>query len=349
MDVMYQVMDQMMRTIDLAQSASANRSADQKQSKDSGDFETMIRQKQQETRGQSSAKDAKKAPMQTTDDTVSDEQYVLAAALMLPVQPVIDYIEPRMDLAAAPIDVLHPETILEMELPQTVDLMQIDNTAGQEIPILTEQAAGNAPVQEFAEVIINHSTASEDLRPEIDMSDDLPVETPVFGYMDATPVKVSEVVSQPLELESEDAAEELAVRIESLLTDENGTSHVELTLSPASLGKITVDITHSADGALRIALSASTTKALSLLERHTGGLQQLLGSDTRPSVQIEVRSNEETQRQFLNPNDSNGQERQQQQQHQQQQQNQRQEEPRTFDFMQQLRLGLVDLAGVSAR
>ena len=345
MDVMYQVMDQMLKTADFAQTAPANRGADRKQSKDNGDFETMVRQKQQEFRGQRNARGATKSPEQTVDDTVSDEQYVLASAIMLPMQPVPDSIEPRLDLAVAPIDLLRPETILQPELQQTGELVLMD-TEAQEMPVLPEQAQETAPVQEFAEIVVDRG-ASEGQNTESETADDLPMETPVFGYVDATPVKVSEAVSRPVELESENAAEELAVRIESLLTEENGTSRVEITLTPASLGKITVDITHTADGSLHIALSATTAKAMSLLERHSSGLQQLLGSDTRPSVHVEVRSSEEAQRQFLNPDDSNGQERQQQQQ--QQQHNRHQEEPRTYDFMQQLRLGLVDLAGVSVQ
>jgi flagellar hook-length control protein FliK len=169
------------------------------------------------------------------------------------------------------------------------------------------------------------------------------VETPVFGYMEAEPVKVSATVETPVELEAPDGMEQLRGRIEQFLTDAEGNSYVELTLSPPELGKITVALTEMNDGTLHIQLSASTVRAAELLERNTSGLQQLLASTSRPEVKVEMRDTEPQPYIFINPNEDNGQEQRNRQQGNQKRDRDNRHGHEDRDFIQQLRLGLVGI------
>lgn len=169
-------------------------------------------------------------------------------------------------------------------------------------------------------------------------------EAPVFGYMEASPVRVAfpGAAERPVELEAADAAEELGARIESLLTDEAGGTKLELSLSPASLGKLTVEIARGADGSLHVQLFAATEKAAALLEKNAGGLQSLLAAKDRPQTTVEVRFEESAQQKFLDPNGQRQNQNGAYQQQQQQRKPQR-EALRVEDFMSRLRLGLVEL------
>ena len=163
-------------------------------------------------------------------------------------------------------------------------------------------------------------------------------ETPVFDRVDAAPVKVAEV-SKPIPLEAEDGVEQLGNELDSIVVNSADANRIEVTLTPENLGRLTVEITRSEDGTLNVVLHATTEKAASLLEKGADGLRQVLAANAEREVQVQVRGNEEPQQQFLNPDDQNGREHQQQQQ-----QNRRQNDQRSAqDFLQQLRLGLVDV------
>lgn len=227
------------------------------------------------------------------------------------------------------------ESAVETERPQPV---QTDGAAAETVTAKAGPDRGSDETELPAD-----TREGENEIPEAIPADD----APVFGYMEAAPFRVadSETAEQPLDLEAADAAQELGARIERALTDETGDTKVELTLSPASLGKLVVEITHSADGSLHVQLLASTVKAAALLEKNAGGLQGLLAARDRPQTTVEVRIDESERQQFLDPNgqrqNRNG--AYQQQQQQQQQRRPQQEALRVEDFMSRLRLGLVDL------
>lgn len=160
----------------------------------------------------------------------------------------------------------------------------------------------------------------------------------LFQDVEAMPVKVAEPQKEAaIPLEAEEGVEKLAKAVDDALP--LGDTKVELTLTPANLGKITVELTHSQDGAIHVVLSASTHSAEKLLEQHSGNLQSLLAASGRENVKVEVQNNQQAQQQpqFLNPDGQNRQQQEQEQQHQQQRQYQKHE---TEDFIQQLRLGL---------
>lgn len=219
---------------------------------------------------------------------------------------------PKAEAPAAPM-----QQTEQTDLPQQV------------VPEGNIQTVEAKPVVKQPEVLPQADDVTEE--------ENVPTETPVFGEVKATPVKVAEAPSEPVRLEAKDAPEQLSEKLVQPLLD--GSSRVELTLTPEHLGKITVEITRAQDGSLSVILSASTQKAASLLDQHGNQLQQLLAADTHADVKVQVQhAEQQNQQQFLNPNDSNG------QQQQQRQQQQEQKHPAAAqDFMQQLRLGLIDL------
>ena len=354
LDVTYQAMEMMVATMGAAQGAS-NQSGGQTKAEGKSDFDSMIEQKQQEAKGQQTRKTQTDAPKDKAepvvkDEEIPDEQYAMAAAMMLQMQPVIEYTDPTADLTEEPVQ----ELVLDAVVPEA-ELPGQDAAQDAAVQIVAEQPVEEAaapaeiapqemqsdPQQETENSTPQESQVREDgqvrtQREDAPAPENVRWEAPVFGNVDAAPVKVAAPQEEPLDLQAPDAAEDLAGRIEDLLTDEGIDKSVEFTLSPESLGKITVQITHGVDGSLHVLLGASTERAAAMLARHTDGLQNLLSSNGRTQAQIEVRGNEESQRQFLNPNGENNQGRQQQGQ-----QRRQQPEHRTQDFVQQLRLGLI--------
>lgn len=359
MEVKYQAMDQLLTTGGIGQAPAGQSSAGQAKGADSDDFGSMVRQKQQEARTGRTGSDKKpepssageKAEAPAEEQTVSDEQYVMAAALMYQAQPDARYLEIQPTAVEAPVP--------EVQQPNAAPLLTMEQAQSQEEPamdVLLPPETERAPVMTQVETALAEEQAAPVEREDIPVlsrqadrqteeetvqAENVEREAPVFGYMEAQPVKVSGPDS-PIDLQAEDGVEQLGGRIGELLVNEVSENHIEIALYPASLGKVTVELTQSADGVLHVVLGAATARAAELLERGAGNLQNLLAANNRPQVQVEVRGSEEAQRQYLNPNDENGQNRQSQQQ-------QRQEErkrPQAQDFLQQLRLGLVDLDGV---
>lgn len=157
---------------------------------------------------------------------------------------------------------------------------------------------------------------------------------PVFHDVKAAPVKVGEAVRESRTAETADVVRQLDSGLAQAL--EQGETRVELQLTPEHLGAVKVEITRTAEGTVRIALSAQSGETRSLLEKHADGLRAALGSRTQSEVQVEVRKDEGSQRRDDHPYEGhNGQNRQQGERR-------RQEQPeRTEDFLQQLRLGLI--------
>ena len=114
---------------------------------------------------------------------------------------------------------------------------------------------------------------------------------------------------------------------------------VRIQLTPEHLGSVTVEISQSADGILRVALSAHSAETRGLLERHSGDLQGMLSSRGQ-EVQVDVQRQPESQQgqnqQHQNYDGHNG-----HAQDGQERRQQRREHTGPQDFMQQLRLGLI--------
>lgn len=159
---------------------------------------------------------------------------------------------------------------------------------------------------------------------------------PLFKDVKAAPVKVGENFRM-LDTQQPDMEAKLAETIRDAA--QQGLRQIEIRLSPENLGALTIRLTQSADGTLQVVLRTSTVKAANLLTQHTDGLNAALqGYGQNSEVRVEVRRNEDSQQaqQQQQQTDPNGHNRQQQEQQQ------RQEESHSGDFLQKLRLGLLE-------
>lgn len=219
-----------------------------------------------------------------------------------------------------------------------------------EIPQLTAENAGELNV-EYAEIVqeIEQPEISTDIGGqeatdaglEIRVTGDdaeeiggeAAVEAPLFENVEAAPIKVAEAPERtqeetPIERQ---VTEKLSDAIRS------GETRVELQLEPLELGKLTIELTHSENGALNILINAENAETRTLLERHINSLQEALVERSQNSVQITVDRSEESQRQEQNNDFRDG----SNNRHNEQQRRDGQRSGE--DFLQQLRLGLIPI------
>lgn len=155
----------------------------------------------------------------------------------------------------------------------------------------------------------------------------------LFHDVKAVPVKVGEVYQDP-ETEA-NVAKQVDTGLAQAL--EKGDSMVRIQLNPEHLGSVTVEITHSAEGIIHVALNAHSSETRSLLERHAGELQNLVASRTQQEVEVNVQRQQESQQgQNQNYDGHNG-----HAQDGRERRRQQQEQDSGQDFIQQLRLGLI--------
>lgn len=163
-------------------------------------------------------------------------------------------------------------------------------------------------------------------------------EAPVFQNTEHMPVKVGETVT----VDTTAPAQEMEQNLAKALTQavEEGNQHLEIKLSPANLGNVTVEFTQTAEGALHVVLHAETSQAAKLLSEHADTLSMLLRDMNPGQVRVEVPQPQQSQQdpQFWQQEQQGGQQQQQQQQQRQQQSDQEAE-----SFLHQLRLGLLDV------
>ena len=156
---------------------------------------------------------------------------------------------------------------------------------------------------------------------------------PVFGHMEAMPVQVGET-SVDLSVSPQQADVNLAQALHGAV--EQGSQYVKLTLTPEHLGSVVAEFTQSPEGVLHVMLHAETEQTMRILEEHVQSLGVMLQEKGNGPVQIEVnQSQAQTGHQF----DHDG----SQQQHARQQPRQHAPEKEHESFIQQLRLGLVEL------
>lgn len=162
---------------------------------------------------------------------------------------------------------------------------------------------------------------------------------PLFRDLEAPPVKVGEAQATQQSQKAPAVEDQIADKLTQALSQ--GESKVAITLTPESLGTVTVEITRQENGALQIVLAAENSQTRGLLERNVADLQALLNVRTQESVQVEVQRSQEGQQHAADYDGHNGRE------DAQQQEQRRPHERDSQDFMQQLRLGLIPLDEVS--
>lgn len=163
-------------------------------------------------------------------------------------------------------------------------------------------------------------------------------ETPLFKNAETAPIKVAEA---PAQAEAPKLETQVSDKLVQVL--ESGESRVEIQLNPEALGKMTIELTRSADGTLNVVLNAENAETRNMLTRHITTLQETLVDRGQQSVQIEVGRGEETQQQNFQQQNFQQQDLQDERNGGHNGQQRRQQESSGEDFLQQLRLGLVDL------
>lgn len=208
-------------------------------------------------------------------------------------------------------------TQLATEVPTAFDTTSL-------VAELTTATQSNQPVVTLGK---QPTTDEQDNSFEKDVS---ATATKLFAEVETTPVKVAQ--GQPVE--TDQIFEQISTKIENAGI---GDTTIQLSLTPASLGNLTVEITRSLDGSLFVRLNATNPQTASILEKHIGGLAAMLENNTNSTVRIELQQQDQALQQNLNPDGRNG---------QNQQQHQKQKAADTSDeigFMQRLRLGLISL------
>lgn len=347
-------------------------------SSDSSEFEKLLGKQQQDNASVSDTSESASnsgKPSEAANPAANSkaeepgvEEMSIAAALVT-VQPVVQ-IEPieqvevseiapaGMEVAAANVS---ENAVVQQVVAEPVAAGQMDDQQAMTQNVPEELvAASEETVQQSTETVTmeTRTDAGQEVKIGSRQHDDAPVETvedksdepvvedasaavesdaPVFEKTEVVPVKVADS-GEPVAPETEDAAAQLGRQIEQAIT--NGQSTVEVTLTPASLGQLTVAISRSGDGDLSIILTTVTGKAAQLLDRHVGSLQNMLADSQNVHVEIETRTQETQAQQFLNPDGQNNHHHNQQQQQNQQDKDEKRDDG---DFLQQLRLGLVGL------
>ena len=261
---------------------------------------------------------------------------VPAEETAIPVRQDAQPAEQQQEEAPAPRESVQ-EPVREVRQEEAVQ-----ETAEQPREVRQETAEA-APEQktEAAEVRKEDAPEAAGEKPEEKTSDSqggegAQLQQPLFRGAEAAPVKVAENYKS-VDTQQPDMDEKLAANIQKAADD--GVQQVEIKLNPVHLGQITIELTRGDGGVLQVAIHAANGKAESLLAQHLDGLHAALQAYGQ-EVKVEVQRGQETpQQQNQNQHQTNPDGHQQNRQHHQQQEH---KEEHSGDFLQKLRLGLVE-------
>jgi flagellar hook-length control protein FliK len=235
--------------------------------------------------------------------------------------------------------------VVQQDLPDVTDQQPQQTTEVEAVPV--EDPVETVPV-DTAPAQAKTDTQQESDLPTDKGEDDNRFEVtdvsaggaqPVFQDVEPIMIKVGEAPATEETTQTSDVEQQLLQPLTDAL--DQGESKVQVQLSPASLGTVTLEVSQQKDGTLHVVLSADNTHTRALLQEHAENLQNLLGGQGQKNVQVEVARQENTQQQdAANYNNRNGHGQSGYQQEQQQRHTQSSE-----DFLQQLRLGLIPLDG----
>lgn len=357
-------------------SQQVNRPKDPTDQGGSSDFQSMLEDKQSQLTGQQpdQSQPTQDEPGLTPEQPDVQAAQTLAAMLVLPMQqPVVTVEQMPIQEEGTVQGVLltgmetaqqAPVQTAQAEVPTvpTAQTQQAVPTQAQiaQAPVQNTQPETQAPVQtaqgepQTQQPVVQttqtddgqqadtrqsegRSTAATVQKPQVEaevtQTQTAPVaEQPLFREVESTPVKVGDAA--PLDTTAEDFDAQAAKTIAQAL--EKGSQKVELKLSPANLGNVTVELTRTAEGVIHVVLTAEREQAMKLLTEHAGQLGNLLQSNTAADVRVEVPQNQQGRQAWQEGQNhpQQGQSQQQQRQHGQQEQE---------DFLQQLRLGLIQM------
>ena len=299
-----------------------------------------------------------KAPVQKKDGEKIEETQVDPSAAVLVMdmfRPEIVEVQPETAEAVvelvAEAEAVVEEAVVEVPVMETAAPVTEEAAPAAEIPVETQEAA----VQEAPEAVVETAKPVETEKPvEVsgDTGADQAEKTTDTGEL--RQVRTTEETGEDDEPQGE-AAElpgqvfhdvkaapiKVAEHYEPVDTAANGVEKMQIQLTPANLGSITIDLTRDAGGALEVVIHTSTNKAAGLLNQHLDGLHAALQSyGNNQAVHVEVQRGQEGQEQHMFQHadpDGRG------QQHHQHQENRQEAEDSGEDFLQKLRLGLTGL------
>ena len=225
------------------------------------------------------------------------------------------------------------QTAVQTQAAETEQPVQQQSAEGQEqqaVTVKQEAADTKAAVQKQEGVQLDTQQKADVKADTAEVPADAPKEM-VSREAELTQVKVSDKIN----LTSAHAADELAETV--LVKVSENTKEYELQLDPAELGKIKIRLVIE-NGKIHVAMSCENQKAADLLAATGGRLKAVIEERTGSEVFVQVEQEEQYQQQDKEGR-SNG--REQQENEKKQQQETTPEE--LADFVQQLRLGLLNL------
>lgn len=208
----------------------------------------------------------------------------------------------------------------------------VEHGPAQMLEKLADEVAG---VEENGPQLFQTGEAEADTEAEITDADAGP--QTLFHDVKAAPVKVGDVYTE--QPDQPDVVKQIDTGLAQAL--EKGESMVRIQLNPENLGSVTVEITRSAEGLIRVALSAHSGETRGLLERHAGELQGMIANRTQQDVEVNVQHSQEGQQGQNQQNPYDGRNGSGQGGQEERRQPRREQSGDSRDFMQQLRLGLI--------
>lgn len=364
------ILNQMLMMTQMAGSSQTSKSASEKDASDS--FRKLLERQAKpadKTEAPADSPASKAGGAETDmeapalpDEKTLENQMVLAAMAVLqnpvvPAEQTVAAAKPEQDGAAAVFFEIADAAASTAEAPEMAQLPEseqvplmeqsesVENRPSPEQPMetLSPEQTPERP-ENFQEAVqeaqsrpetgTSASAESPVQKEESEAPVEADVEAPVFREVQEIPVKVGEAPAAEESQETVDVKPQLSEKLSEAI--QNGDTKLELQLEPASLGKVTVEMTWSKDGALHIAMHAESAQTQDLLSRNSEGLQSLLSRDVRQEVRVEVPRQEESQRQqFYDGRQGHGQQ-------ERRQQEQRPNHPdESENFLHQLRLGLI--------
>lgn len=235
--------------------------------------------------------------------------------------------------------VLPPPEVMDPSDPEADAILEatdptVEHGPAQMLEKLADQVAG---VEEKAPKPVQVREAA-DTETDVEITDADQAPRQLFHDVEAAPVKVGEAYDVE-QTDKVDVAKQIDTGVAEAL--QKGDSMVRIQLNPEHLGSVTVEITRSAEGIIRVALNAHSGETRGLLERHAGELQGMLSSRTRQEVEVNVQQNQEGQQGQNQQNPYDGRNGHSQGGREERRQPRREQSGSSQDFMQQLRLGLI--------
>ncbi|MFI3253275.1 MAG: flagellar hook-length control protein FliK [Eubacteriales bacterium] len=239
------------------------------------------------------------------------------------------------------------ETAEVLEVVDDGEPMVLPEAQSEESEVVTEEVvqvetAETGEQTDFQEEN-NSETPVETKEPTTTTDGDEPVllevedsGTRVFDKAETTHIKVGE----NLDTRDPEMDGKLAKIIET--ANENGDKTVTIQLTPDNLGTLTIQLTQTADGVLQVIFQAADSNAASILGSHAESIAQALAQNgTTVTVETTVQG---AQSADDSQADLNQEQENQEQQEQQEQEQDQEQGVVSDDFMQQLRLGLVQFS-----